>query len=142
MLGIKKFRYVGYRNNRHVFTCKESDKIYHPVLTYIPKKGFNKNQTYLAIVIKNKPKVGFILLGIDKMSLCEYAKAILDKDIEISIYMMEVYRKVFLEDKQASKYVYVNSGVNNKLLVTDKILKEYISRYILSLCEEKKNTKE
>lgn len=139
MLGIKKFRYVGYRNNRHVFTCKESDKIYHPVLTYIPKKGFNKNQTYLGIVIKNKPSKGFILLGVDKIPLCEYAKAVLNKDIELSVYMSEVYRKVFLEDKQASKYVYVNSGVNNKLLVTDKILEEYISKYILSLCEKVNN---
>ena len=137
MLGIKKFKYVGYRNNRHTFTCKESDKIYHPVLTYIPKKSFNKNQTYLAIVIKNKPNVGFILLGVDDMPLCEYAKAILNNDINISIYMMEVYRKVFLEDKQASKYVYIHSGINNKLLVTDRILKEYVSKYIVSSCEEK-----
>ena len=142
MLGIKKFKYVGYRNNRHTFICKESDKIYHPVLTYVPMKGFKKNYLYLGIVIKNKPNVGYILLGVDKMSLCEYAKSILDKKISMSTYMIEVYRKVFLEDKQASKYVYVNSGVNNKLLITDKILEEYISKYIISLCNRIKNTKE
>ena len=142
MLGIKKFKYAGYRNNRHTFVCKEFDKIYHPVLTYIPKKGFDKNQTYLAIIIKNKPNVGFILLGINKMSLCEYAEALLNKNIKISVYMLEIYRRIFLEDKHVSKYVYVNSNINNKLLATDKLLPEYVSRYIVSLCKNIKNNKE
>ena len=136
MLRVDKFRYIGFNKEKRLYMFKShKDKLYYARREHIPNDiKLIKNFEYIGLVINNKPNIGYIMLGFNNKSLCRYAREVIKYKKHSSIEMLENYRKVFLEDKKLAKYVYRQSGISNKLLITDETLANYVSKYIIELC--------
>ena len=134
MLSIRIFKYNG-----DIFTNDRNNKVY--ILDNPDRLSDSlkliKDNTYVGIVIKNKPKLGVIKLAIDNKPLCVYAKEKLDKkDYDVDNDTVELYKRICIEDKVFSRYVYKNFKVKNKLMIDPKDLVMYIYSYIDYLCKK------
>jgi len=134
MLGIRIFKYIGSPNGIPTFTVNYNNKKYYVEnVQDLPNTTFIKNFLYVGIIKRNTPNEGYIKLGVNGKSIYKYAKEVLRSKRHYNKEMEELYRKVYIEDKKVSKYIYDTFNIKNKLQVDDKILLRGVSRYIIKL---------
>jgi len=135
MLGIKFFKYIGTTNGMPTFTVNYNNKKYYVEnVQDLPNRTFIKNFLYVGIIKRNTPNEGYIKLGVNGKSICKYAKEVLKLKKHYDKEMEDLYKKVYIEDKKVSKYIYDTFNLKNKLQVDDRILLRGVSRYIITLC--------